>query len=179
MGHRETSEFVRVAEIDVERREGDGEKARDLATTLVAELEADRSSFRAPQLRAVALSASAMATLRYDEVAAAAYLRRAVVEARRSRDMPIAAIVATAFASVAAQDGDLELAARRLGATRQIRGADDLGNCDAITLADSLADALGRDRFEVLFAEGAGLSREDALALAVPEEGAGEGEVSG
>ncbi|MFC6150732.1 MULTISPECIES: ATP-binding protein [Mumia] len=169
LGHRDTEAYAQVAEIDLERWVGDRETAWRLATRLVTELESDGSAFRAPQFRAIALSASAVATLPYDAAAARAYLARAAAEARRARDMPIAALVATTFAVLAAHDGDAELAARRLGAARQIRGADDLGNCDTVTLTDTLGESLGRARFDALVAEGAALSREDALALALPE----------
>ncbi|WP_370616073.1 BTAD domain-containing putative transcriptional regulator [Mumia qirimensis] len=168
-GHRENDAYARVTAIELERWLEDGETARRLATELVAEIDRGGSAFRAPQFRAIALSASALATLPYDAPAARAYLQRGAADARRSRDMPIAAMVATALASVTAQEGDPELAAQRLGAARQIRGTDDLGNRDAVTLTGALVESLGQERFDTLFAAGAALSREDALALALPE----------
>ncbi|MGH1563522.1 ATP-binding protein [Mumia sp. DW29H23] len=167
-GYRDTEAYALVAAIDLERWAGDPETARRLASELVAELDGDASAFRAPQFRAIALSVSALALLPYDASAARAALHRAAAESRRARDMPIAAMVATASASYAAHVGEPELAARRLGAARQIRGAEDRGNGDGVVLTRTLPEALGQERFDALFAEGAALSRGDALELALP-----------
>ena len=83
--------------------------------------------------------------------------------------IPLSTLVATAFAAVAAQGGDPELAARRLGAARQIRGTDDLGNVDAYTLGRTLRETLGDERFDELVGEGAALPRDRALDLGLPD----------
>ncbi|MFD1825653.1 ATP-binding protein [Mumia zhuanghuii] len=166
-GYRDTELYARVAQVELERCGGDPETARRLATTLVAQVDA--VPFQAPQFRAIVLSTAVIAVLPYDEALSRTWLGRAAAEARRSHDMPIAAIVATAAAVLTAHGGRHELAARQLGAARQIRGAEDLGNVTAARLAPELIAALGHDRYEAAFAEGAALSRDDALDLALPE----------
>ena len=81
--------------------------------------------------------------------------------------MPIVASIAVAAACVSASTGDIELAARRLGAADRIRGQVDLMNRDAKTLAKKLREVLGAEAFEARFAEGHDLDQAGAIALLI------------
>jgi predicted ATPase/DNA-binding SARP family transcriptional activator len=89
---------------------------------------------------------------------------------RRTRDMPVIAQVASSAAILAHLEGDDEQAARCLGASEAIRGRADLMNPDVSRLRSSLRTSLGVERFEELYAEGRSLVRDEAIALALPDE---------
>jgi hypothetical protein len=96
----------------------------------------------------------------HQELAAAADIAHA------TRDMPVLAYVAVMAAAVAHQLGDDTEAARRLGTAVAIRGREDFSNRDAQALAAVLRESLGADRYAVLHAGGAELSRDAAVQYA-------------
>lgn len=105
-----------------------------------------------------------------DLEAARTELVSAVRTARRTRDMPVIAQVATSSAILAHLDGDDERAARCLGASEGIRGRADLMNRDIAALKAGLRTSLGAERFEELHAEARSLGRDEAIALALQTE---------
>ncbi len=117
-------------------------------------------------LYATTLATSADAALRDgDTDLARTILERALAAALGTDDMPIVANVAVAIAELTADEGDAELAARRLGAAATLRGADDPTALDISRLTARLTQALGEAGFARSYREGRGLDREGALAV--------------
>lgn len=120
------------------------------------------------------MKASVLAALALSQVAtgdldgAEATLGESAVHARASEDMPIVSQVAVAAACLAGASGDLELAARRLGAADSIRGVADASNRDAQQLITSLREQIGAKAYERAYAEGLALERDEAIGLTLP-----------
>jgi hypothetical protein len=112
---------------------------------------------------------SASFALRSGELAdARRWLAEAFPVARATTDMPIVASVGVTAAKVEAVDGDPARAARMLGASAVLRGADDPTSVDIRRLAGELTEVLGADGFSAAYAAGRSLSRDDAIALLDP-----------
>ncbi|MFI7586054.1 BTAD domain-containing putative transcriptional regulator [Spongisporangium articulatum] len=90
----------------------------------------------------------------------------AVLEAvEEGHDMPVAGMVGDVLAWVARDMGDDVLAARMLGAATSIRGAQDLGEPDTLTLVAALKESLGETAYAQARASGEALTRAQALEL--------------
>jgi predicted ATPase/DNA-binding SARP family transcriptional activator len=112
---------------------------------------------------------SASFALRSGELAdARRWLAEAFPIALATTDMPIVASVGVTAAKVEAVDGDPARAARMLGASAVLRGADDPTSVDIRRLAGELTEVLGADGFSAAYAAGRSLSRDDAIALLDP-----------
>ncbi|MFD9948252.1 hypothetical protein [Nonomuraea sp. NPDC059022] len=91
-------------------------------------------------------------------------MRGAVERALSVKDMPVLATIGVAAAAVWAARGEPARAARVLGATEQLRGLPAVHHPDVIALTARLRAELGEAAFGKEYAEGSGLTREQAVS---------------
>ncbi|RKT55085.1 BTAD domain-containing putative transcriptional regulator [Saccharothrix australiensis] len=153
--------LARVLLGDLARHEGDlAEADRQYATAVVV---LEDSPFLVPQF--AALTRCALVHLAVDRGdPAGEHLRRAVAEALSSKDMPVVARVAVAAAAARAREGDAVGAARLLGAAERLRGVPDARQPDVVRLVGRLRADLGAAAFDLAYASGVALGRDEALA---------------
>ena len=119
--------------------------------------------------RAIVLATSAVLTLDDGDAAAADRMSAEALEAAvATRDMPIVAAVGVVRAEIVAANGQAADAARLLGATARLRGAEDATSPDIIRLRTALEAELGADGFAREYAAGRALGRDEAVALLSP-----------
>jgi ATP/maltotriose-dependent transcriptional regulator MalT len=112
---------------------------------------------------------SASFALRSGELADAhRWLDEAFPIALATTDMPIVANVGVTSARLEAIDGDPAVAARMLGASAVLRGAEDSTALDIKRLTADLTERLGADGFAAAYAAGRALTRDEAIALLDP-----------
>ena len=144
----------------------------DLVVEHLEHVLADRdptSEFGSSQMEANVRALLAVAhASRGDLAGADRELATGIRVALTTRDMPVMAEVAGAAAVVAHRHGQDERAALLLGASEAIRGRADRSNRDARAVVEALVRELGAESYERLRAQGAAMSREDAVALALP-----------
>jgi tetratricopeptide (TPR) repeat protein len=142
---RQTS-FALMALADLDRMEGDLDRARELLTE--AWRRQGEAPLVAPQFRALLRVADAYVGIAAGElVAAAELLADATEHARFAQDMPVLASVAVGTAGWYAAAGDPDRAAEALGVAENQRGTADRTNRDAERLERELRATLGEDGF--------------------------------
>ncbi|HEX6443809.1 MAG TPA: BTAD domain-containing putative transcriptional regulator [Streptosporangiales bacterium] len=164
-GSPQQEAFVDLGYADLAFREGDLDMAHALAEAALA--KARRSHHGPPQLTVMFLVALARYDVAAGRLAAArAWLDRAygVMTREPIPDTPMLAQVVESYAALAVASGDPESAARLLGACRSLLGSPYSPNLDHDTLVRQTCDAVGERSYDRLFAEGAALEREAALA---------------
>jgi predicted ATPase len=156
---------------EIERQAGNDERARELHHSAVARMQALPPSHPAfGHSRAIVHMVSArFAFDDGDRVAAVARAGEAYDAALGTRDLPITAAVGVVIADLAARTGRPEAAARILGASARLRGADDFSSTDIAGQIGRLRDQLG-PRFDALYGAAKDLDRDAALRQLDPAE---------
>ncbi|MBB5953580.1 putative ATPase [Saccharothrix tamanrassetensis] len=155
--------FARLLLGDLARREGDlAEAARQYETAVVALADAP---FVIPQFTALVLCAQAYLAIDRGDPATD-LVRQAGDQALSSKDMPVMAKVAVAAAALRAGAHDATGAAKLLGAAERLRGAPDALNPEVVRLAERLRADIGDAAYDLAYASGVALDREDAITLA-------------
>jgi hypothetical protein len=148
----------------IARRNGELEQAQQLAEQAYALLDL-RAERMAPHGHALVMSQRAQAAVALGELAEAReHSNRSLELAVRSEDMPIISRIVEAAADVALLAGDPEHAARVLGIAAAVRGMRSLPDSDVRRTAERLREALGADRYDATYDEGATMSRDEAMA---------------
>jgi predicted ATPase/DNA-binding SARP family transcriptional activator len=162
--------LARVSLAGFERIAGRPEASVEGLQVLVGEWDQfDDQMIGSRQMKAMVLAVLAIAQVATGDLAGAeASLAEAAVHGRASDDMPVVSQVAVASACLAAAQGELIIAARRLGAADSIRGVADAMNRDAQELIASLREQLGSEDYERAYADGLALERDEAIALTLP-----------
>jgi len=165
MGRIESEVFADLVLFSVARDGGDDEERARLHQELVRHLaEFTPGHLVQDHLRAMLLAVLAEAELAAGNLPAAhTYATDGLAAGRRTQDMPIMASVGEAVARVAAADGHSRDAAVLLGAVATLRGAEDSTDQRYAAFKQSVMAVVGAD-FEKLFAAGAALGRDDAIA---------------
>jgi tetratricopeptide (TPR) repeat protein len=91
------------------------------------------------------------------------YLPDALRQSAQRRDMPDVARAAEAAAALFALEGEWELAAWTLGATKAIRGVFDAGEPELARLAASLVEQLTASTYQAAYDRGASLAKAEAI----------------
>jgi predicted ATPase/DNA-binding SARP family transcriptional activator len=144
--------------------EGRTDQALVLAYQALAAV--DRAPFSPPQVKALIHGGIATFNLSSGNVIGAAErLRDAYQAAQTSKDMPVAAIVATGVAELLLARGDAAAAAQLLGAGVRLRGIDDVSDLDVQRVASAARSVLGPDGYARHHESGRNLAREAALNL--------------
>jgi len=126
----------------------------------------DRAPFAPPQIKAsiyCGLSTFDVSDGRLDE--AGGWLIKAYEGVLESKDMPVAAVLATAVAELLLARGQPAKAAEVLGAGIQLRGMPDLSDLDLKRVAGAAEAQLGPQDYARHHTAGQNLSREAAMAL--------------
>jgi predicted ATPase/DNA-binding SARP family transcriptional activator len=148
----------------IARRNGELEQAQQFAEQAYALLDL-RAERMAPHAHALAMSQRARAAVALGQLAEAReHSNRSLELAVRSEDMPIISRIVEAAADVALLAGDPEHAARVLGIAAAVRGMRSLPDSDVRRTAERLREALGADRYDATYDEGATMSRDEAMA---------------
>jgi hypothetical protein len=162
--------LARLSMAGFERIAGRPRESVDALKTLIAEWAMfDDTMIGSRQMKAAVLASLVQSLVEAGDVEEAeSTLRESAVHGRASDDMPIVAQVAVASACLAGAEGDLVLAARRLGAADSIRGVVDAMNREARELGASLREQMGPEAYEEAYADGLALERDEAIALTLP-----------
>jgi tetratricopeptide (TPR) repeat protein len=155
---------VNMGMADLARDSGDLAEARRLAETALSTIESVHGG--PPQM--IVVMQAFLATLDADDGdpdAGRARIRAAVSLPMADRDMPVMGMAALALAYVEFRAGRSEESARLFGAALALRGIEDRGSTQVDELRKQLAAALGDDRLEQLYQDGAALPREQAMGL--------------
>nr|WP_055506713.1 BTAD domain-containing putative transcriptional regulator [Nonomuraea pusilla] len=164
LGSASAVERARYGLAEVARRRGDHGRARAAYEELLAAGDGSfGSGLTAVQART---GLGRIAAAEGDAEEAAARQREALATALDLRSRPHAAGAMEGLAGVAALRGDHERAALLLGAARALRGIPRVGDPDVAAVEDAARARLGGERYARAHAEGARLTREEALALA-------------
>ncbi|MFI6392662.1 BTAD domain-containing putative transcriptional regulator [Nonomuraea sp. NPDC050540] len=155
--------FAQLELGDLARREGDlTEAARRYA---ISSRTIERLPVVAPQFHALILAQRAHLSAALGDVDdAARRVRGAVEQALSVKDMPVLATIGVAAAALWAARGEPARAARVLGATEQLRGLPAAHHPDVIALTARLRAELGEAAFGKEYADGSGLTREQAVS---------------
>ncbi|MFE0077309.1 BTAD domain-containing putative transcriptional regulator [Nonomuraea sp. NPDC059023] len=155
--------FAQLELGDLARRAGDLTEAGRLYA--ISSRTIERLPVVAPQFHALILAQRAHLSAALGDVAdAARRVRGAVERALSVKDMPVLATIGVAAAAVWAARGEPARAARVLGATEQLRGLPAVHHPDVIALTARLRAELGEAAFGKEYAEGSGLTREQAVS---------------
>ncbi|HYJ74542.1 MAG TPA: BTAD domain-containing putative transcriptional regulator [Kineosporiaceae bacterium] len=155
--------FADICEAVLERHAGNLERAYRLVRAAVDDV---RKVPGPPQILCASLATLAQAELDTGRPAdALTHLRECVDMEVLRWDMPIAAQVCLVAAAASARCGDPATGARLLGAGTSLRGQTDAGDPEFAALDAALRDALGEAVAATAFADGAALSRAEALEL--------------
>jgi predicted ATPase/DNA-binding SARP family transcriptional activator/tetratricopeptide (TPR) repeat protein len=160
----------RVVQADIARRTGDLELSRELREDALARLATMPAAhpFQGHGV-AIALAVAAKHQILDGEIDEARQrAQRAYEAAVGTQDMPVVASVAISTALLAAYDGELTLAAERLGAAARLRGSDDATQPDIAELSTRLRAELGEADFVTAYERGRALTREDAIERVDP-----------
>ncbi|MER7501352.1 BTAD domain-containing putative transcriptional regulator [Nonomuraea pusilla] len=164
LGSASAVERARYGLAEVARRRGDHGRARAAYEELLAAGDGSfGSGLAAVQART---GLGWIAAAEGDAEEAAARQREALATALDLRSRPHAAGAVEGLAGVAALRGNHERAALLLGAARTLRGITRVGDPDVAAVEDAARARLGGERYARAHAEGARLTREEALALA-------------
>jgi predicted ATPase/DNA-binding SARP family transcriptional activator len=148
----------------IARRSGELEQAQQLAEKAYALLDL-RAERMAPHGHALVMSQRARAAVALGELAEAReHSNRSLELAVRSEDMPLISRIVEAAADVALLAGDPEHAALVLGIAVAVRGLRSQPDSDVRRTAERLREALGADRYDAAYDEGATMSRDEAMA---------------
>ena len=155
--------FARISLGDLCRYDGDlAEAARQYDA---AADELDRVPFYATLFRALLeCSKGHLALDSGDPAEAAECLARALDQAVRSAEMPLAAMVGVAVARLCLSRGAAETAAEVLGASHALRGASDASHPDVLRVRTELDERLGAHQYQAAYRHGRELDRDTALA---------------
>lgn len=148
----------------VARRSGELEQAQQLAEKAhtLLDLRAERM---APHSHAAVLSQRARTAVALGELAAAReHSNKSLELAVGAEDMPLLSGIVEAAADVDLLAGDPEHAALLLGIAAALRGMRSQPDSDVRRTAERLRKALGTDRYDAAYDQGATMSRDDAMA---------------
>ncbi|WP_344770306.1 BTAD domain-containing putative transcriptional regulator [Aeromicrobium panaciterrae] len=164
--HRATY-IARLSMANLDRIDGNPQAAVAAIESLIGEWDdPDDQIIGSRQMKATVIAALVLAkTAAGDLGGAASSLAEAAVHGRASDDMPVVSHVAVASAVLAGATGDLELAARRMGAADSIRGVVDAMHRDARELIVMLREQMGDVAYERAYAEGLALEQDEAIGL--------------
>ncbi|NKQ57075.1 AfsR/SARP family transcriptional regulator [Amycolatopsis sp. K13G38] len=162
-GQDEYSAIVRFSIVDVARRAGDLPRAREALEWI--RIHSPGLPFPPGMADEwLAMFEAAMAVAEGDATRARQRLPEALRTSSERQDMPDVARAAQVAAALFALEGNEELAAWTLGATKAIRGAFDEGDPELAELATKLSAVLGADGYRNAYERGAGLAKPDAIA---------------
>ncbi|GAA3861751.1 BTAD domain-containing putative transcriptional regulator [Saccharothrix violaceirubra] len=127
-----------------------------------------------PQFSAlVAVGFAHLAAAKGDLETAGEQARTAVAHALAAKDMPVLARSAVAVARLRLLSGDAAGAARVLGVAARLRGAPDPRDPDVIAVADLSRADIGDAAYDLAYAAGLALDREDAVKLVDEDRASG------
>ncbi len=143
--------------------EGNTPKALVMAYQSLAQLST--APFSPPQVKALIHCGIATLNMSADNpIGAAQRLRDAYQAVLASRDMPVAAVLATGVAEYLLARGDAAGAAEMLGSGVKLRGMEDLSDLDVRRVAGAVRAALGPEDYDRHHGSGRNLTKDAALA---------------